>query len=192
MPSASTLSPATRRRSAKRSPGRSRRSHRSSLSCCPLLCGWTPWAATCSSVLTAMALSCYTLVLLIAQVVAPRFATGVAGAVLLGLFLLNSLSRTFDSLATLRWLSPFRYYELSQPLAPGGEFDLRAALVLFGIAIVAGVLATLAFAQRDLGSALLALRTSTRPPTYEPSPSSIWLVPVVRGLSDRRVGLTMC
>ena len=148
-------------------------------------------AVEAAVLLTAMALSCYTLVLLIAQVVAPRFATGVAGAVLLGLFLLNSLSRTFDSLATLRWLSPFRYYELSQPLAPGGEFDLRAALVLFGIIIVAGVLATLAFAQRDLGSALLALRTSARPPTYEPSPSSIWLVPVVRGLYDRRVGLTM-
>lgn len=141
--------------------------------------------------LAAIALSCYSLVLLIAQLVAPRMATGVAGAVLLGLFLLNSLSRTFDSLATLRWLSPFRYYELSEPLAPGGNFDLRATLVLIGIAIVAGALATLAFTQRDLGSALIALKASARPPTYEESRALAWRIPVVRGLYDRRVDLTL-
>ena len=72
-------------------------------------------------VLLAITVCCYCLVLLITQLVAARFATGVAGAVLLGLFLLNSLSRTFDWLDTLRWLSPFRYYELSQPLPPGGK-----------------------------------------------------------------------
>lgn len=141
--------------------------------------------------LAAIALCCYSLVLLIAQLVAPRMATGVAGAVLLGLFLLNSLSRTFDSLATLRWLSPFRYYELSEPLAPGGNFDLRATLVLIGIAIVAGALATLAFTQRDLGSALIALKASARPPTYEESRALAWRIPVVRGLYDRRVDLTL-
>jgi ABC-2 type transport system permease protein len=141
--------------------------------------------------LAAIALSCYSLVLLIAQIVAPRMATGVAGAVLLGLFLLNSLSRTFDSLATLRWLSPFRYFELSEPLSPGGNFDLRATLVLIGIAIVAGALAALAFTQRDLGSALIALRASARPPTYEESRALAWRIPVVRGLYDRRVDLTL-
>lgn len=141
--------------------------------------------------LAAFALSCYSLVLLIAQLVAPRMATGFAGAFLLGLFLLNSLSRTFDSLATVRWLSPFRYYELSLPLAPGGNFNMRATLVLVGIAIVSGGLATLAFTRRDLGSALLALRTSARPPTYEGSRALIWRIPVIRGLYDRRVGLTL-
>lgn len=70
--------------------------------------------------LAAIAVSCYSLVFLVSQLVAPRMATGIAGAVLLALFLLNSLSRTFDSLHTLRWLSPFRYYELSTPLPPGG------------------------------------------------------------------------
>jgi ABC-2 type transport system permease protein len=144
-----------------------------------------------AALLAVFALSCYSLVLLVTQLVAPRMATGIAGAALLALFLLNSLSRTFDSLATLRWLSPFRYYELSQPLAPGGTFDLKAALALAGIAIVAGVLATLAFAQRDLGSALIALRGSARPPTYEPSQAAVWRVPVIRGLYDRRVGLLL-
>jgi len=75
--------------------------------------------------LTAAGLSCYALVALFAQLVPPRMATGLAGAVLLGLFLLNSLSRTFDSLTTLRWLSPFRYYELSQPLSPDGALTYQ-------------------------------------------------------------------
>jgi len=138
--------------------------------------------------LAAIAVSCYSLVLLVAQLVA-RIATGIAGAMLLALFLLNSLSRTFASLHTLRWLSPFRYYELSTPLPPGGNFDVTATLVLVGIAIVAGGLAALAFQKRDLGSALFALRASARPPTYEPSSAPVWRVPIVRDLYDRRIGL---
>jgi ABC-2 type transport system permease protein len=141
--------------------------------------------------LAAFGLSCYALVLLISQLVAPRMATGLAGAVLLGLFLLNSLSRTFDSLATLRWLSPFRYYELSRPLSPGGNFDVRATVVLAAIAVVAGALAALAFTRRDLGSALITLGGRARPPTFEPSRKLIWRIPVIRGIYDRRVGLTM-
>ena len=59
-----------------------------------------------------------------------------AGVLLLGLFLVNSLSRVFDSLSTWRWLSPFRYYDLSQPLPPGGHFEVRALLVLVGVSVV--------------------------------------------------------
>jgi len=141
--------------------------------------------------LAVFTLSCYSLVLLTAQLVAPRIATASAGALLLGLFLLNSLSHTFDSLATLRWLSPFRYYELSRPLAPGGNLDVDATLVLAGIAVVAGILATLAFTQRDLGSALFAFRSAGRPPTYEPSRAAVWRIPVISGIYDRRLGLLM-
>jgi ABC-2 type transport system permease protein len=140
--------------------------------------------------LAAIAVSCYSLVLLVAQLVPPRLATGIAGAVLLALFLLNSLSRTFDSLHTVRWLSPFRYYELSTPLPPGGNIDVTATLVLVAIAIVAGGLAALAFQRRDLGSALIALRASERPPTYEPSSALVWRVPIVRDLYDRRLALS--
>src|SRR4029077_11500652 len=119
--------------------------------------------------LAAVTLCCYCLVLLIAQLVAARFATGLAGAVLLGLFLLNSLSRTFDSLNTLRWLSPFKYYELSQPLPPGGTFDVRATLMPGAIAVATAALAALAFIRRDLGSALFSLGPSARPPSFEVS-----------------------
>jgi putative exporter of polyketide antibiotics len=146
-------------------------------------------AVEAAVLLAALTLSCYCVVLLIAQLVAARFATGLAGVVLLGLFLLNGLSRTFDWLGTLRWLSPFRYYELSQPLPPGGNFDVRAALVLLGIAIMAGALAAIAFTRRDLGSALFSLGPSARPPSYEVSRTLIWRIPVVRGIYDRRLGL---
>jgi ABC-2 type transport system permease protein len=139
--------------------------------------------------LAAIGVSCYSLVLLVAQLVAPRMATGIAGALLLALFLLNSLSRTFDSLHTLRWLSPFRYYELSRPLPPGGNIDVTATLVLVAIAIVAGGLAALAFQKRDLGAALFAVRARARPPTYEPSGALVWRAPIVRDLYDRRIGL---
>ena len=139
--------------------------------------------------LTAVTVSCYALVFMVAQLVAPRMATGVAGAVLLALFLLNSLSRTFDSLHTLRWLSPFRYYELSTPLPPGGNLDVTSVLVLLGIAFVATGLAAVAFGRRDLGSALFALLASARPPTYDPSSALVWRVPIIRDLYDRRIGL---
>ena len=141
-------------------------------------------------VLTAIAVSCYAVVLLVAQLVPSRMATGAAGAVLLALFLLNSLSRTFESLHTLRWISPFRYFELSTPLPPGGNFDVTATLILFGVAIVAASLAALAFQKRDLGSALFALRAPARLPTYEASRGVIWRIPIVRDLYDRRLGLT--
>jgi ABC-2 type transport system permease protein len=141
--------------------------------------------------LASITICCYCVVLLIAQLVAARFATGLAGAVLLGLFLLNSLSRTFDWLDTPRWVSPFRYYELSQPLPPGGTFDVRATLVLVGIAVAAAALAGLAFMRRDLGSALFSLGPSTRPPSYEVSRTLVWRIPVVRGIYDRRVGLVV-
>ena len=146
-------------------------------------------AIEAAAVLTAIAVSCYALVLLVAQLVPPRMATGTAGAVLLALFLLNSLSRTFDSLHTLRWISPFRYYELSRPLPPGGNVDVTATLILFGIAIVACNLAALAFQRRDLGSPLFAFRASARPPTYQPSRAIVWRVPIVRDLYDRRLGI---
>ena len=139
--------------------------------------------------LTGLALSCYALTLLACQLVSARFATAAAGIVLLALFLTNSLSRTIDGLRSWRWLSPFHYYEQSQPLAPGGAFDVRATEVLYAIAVVAAVAAALAFAFRDVGSPLVRLPVSARRPSHDVSGMPFWRVPVVRGLYDRRFGL---
>jgi ABC-2 type transport system permease protein len=140
-------------------------------------------------VLTALAVSCYALTMLISQLTSARAATATAGAVLLALFLINSLGRTLDWLSAWRWLSPFHYWELSRPLSPAGAVDIKATLVLVAIALVAGVLATAAFALRDLGSPLISPPAPSRPATYDPSMAAVWRIPVARDLWERRVGL---
>ncbi len=133
--------------------------------------------------------SCYSLTLLLAQLTSARNSTAFAGVILLALFLINSLSRTFDALVPWRWLSPFHYYEQSSPLAPGGTLDVRATSLLLGIAVAAAVLAAVAFRYRDVGSPLITLPTRTRRAGYEMSRSPVWRVPVVRDLYERRVSL---
>jgi ABC-2 type transport system permease protein len=142
-------------------------------------------------VLSALSLSCYSLTLLVAQLTGARLATAAAGMLLLGLFLLNSLSRTFSSLVSWRWASPFHYYELSQPLPVGGVFDARATLTLFAIALMGGLAAAVAFALRDLGSPLVRVAPRRHPISYDPAQSPWWRIPVVRGLYDRRAGLAL-
>lgn len=137
----------------------------------------------------AFGLSCYAISFLVAQVAAARFATAAAGALLLGLFLINSLSRTYPSLSGWRWLSPFRYLDVSRPLPQGGTFDVNALVAMFGITLVAGAAAAAAFARRDLGSSLVPLPVPRRAPSYEASRNPLWRIPLVRGLWDRRVGL---
>jgi ABC-2 type transport system permease protein len=139
--------------------------------------------------LFGLALCCYSLTLLVCQLVSARFATAASGIVLLSLFLNNSLSRTIDALKAWRWLSPFHYYEQSQPLSPGGTFDVRATEVLFGIAVVAAVAAALAFAFRDLGAPLIRLPVRARQLSQDVSGVPFWRVPILRGLFDRRIGL---
>jgi ABC-2 type transport system permease protein len=142
-----------------------------------------------SALLAAVGLSCYALVLLVAQFAPARVATAAAGVVLLALFFDNSLSRAFSSLSTWRWISPFRYYDLSQPLPPGGYFDVRAFAVLIAIAVLAAAAAALAFDRRDVGAPLVRLPSRTRRASYDPSAAPWWRVAVVRGLYERRIGL---
>jgi ABC-2 type transport system permease protein len=141
-------------------------------------------------VLAALAMSCYSLTWLVAQVAAARIATAASGIVLLVLFLINSLSHNFSSLSLLRWLSPFRYSELNQPLS-SGTVDLNAVLVLFAIALSSGAAAAIAFESRDLGSPLIRLPVRSHPTTHELSRLPLWRIPVARGLYERRVGIAV-
>ena len=144
-----------------------------------------------SLALAALALSCYTLTLLVAQLTSARIATAAAGVLLLSLFLVNTLSRTFTSLVSVRWVSPFHYYELNHPLVPGAGLDVTALTVTLLIALVAGGAAAAAFGSRDLGSSLLRPPVPPQPITYEPSRNPSWRVPVLRGLYERRIGLVV-
>lgn len=139
----------------------------------------------------ALTLSCYGISLLVAQLVTARFATAAAAVVLLALFLVNSLSRTFDWLATLRWISPFRYFDLSQPIVPGGAFDAGSVVVLLAIATVASTAAAFAFERRDLGSPLLVPPARPHSEVRVPSRLALWRWPVVRDLYERRIGFAV-
>jgi polyether ionophore transport system permease protein len=141
---------------------------------------------TCA-LLVAIGLACYGIALLVAQLASPHSAAQSAGIVLLALFLLNSLSRQFGSLSSWRWLSPFRYYDLSQPLPPGGYFNAAGFLVLVLIALVTVAAAALAFERRDLGASLVRLPARTRPPVRDVVAAPWWRIPVVRGVYDQRV-----
>src|SRR5205823_2470614 len=122
-------------------------------------------------------------------VVEAALATGAAGTLLLALFLDDSLSRAMSSLTAWRGLSPFRYYDLSQPLPPGGHFDARAFLVLIGISVLATAAAAAAFMRRDLGASLIRLPSVRHRPSYDVTAAPWWGVAVARGLYERRLGL---
>jgi ABC-2 type transport system permease protein len=139
--------------------------------------------------LAALAVCCYSIALLVAQVSSPRTATAAAGIALLALFLINSLSRTFSSLDTARWLSPFRYYDLNQPLPPGGTFDARSIVLLVAIAVVATAAAAAAFSLRDIGSPLIKVPGVRHATRYDASSAPWWRLPIVRELYERRVAL---
>jgi ABC-2 type transport system permease protein len=139
--------------------------------------------------LAALGICCFSLTFLLAQLASARNATAVAGVVLLALFLVNSLSRTFDFLVPWRPLSPFHYYELSAPLTPYGTLDAMATFILVAVAIASTALAAVGFRYRDVGSPLINLPASAAPASYEMSTAIVWRIPVIRDLWDRRVSL---
>jgi ABC-2 type transport system permease protein len=141
------------------------------------------------ALLVALGLACYAIALVVAQVVPARAATAAAGAALLALFLLNSLSRVFTQLSFWRWLSPFRYYDLNQPLPSGGYFDGKSFVALLAIALVASIAAAVAFAARDLGSGLFVPGWRVRAIRRDATDDIFLRYPVVRGLYERRLGI---
>ena len=138
--------------------------------------------------LAALAIACFALALVVAQLTGPRVAAAAAASLLLALFLVNSLSRVFDWLSTWRWVSPFRYYELSRPLPPGGTFDWRAFAVLLGFGLIGVGVAAALFARRDIGAALVPVPRRVTPASYEAA-AGPWRIPVVRELWGQRAGL---
>ncbi|HKC18481.1 MAG TPA: hypothetical protein VKE27_02520, partial [Candidatus Dormibacteraeota bacterium] len=131
--------------------------------------------------LVALAMACYAICIVIAQITSDPalLATGV----MLTLFFVNSLGRVFASLETARWLSPFRYYELSAPLPPGGRFDVGGFVILLAIAAIGITLAFVLSAGR-IGHASLV-----RAATYDPAHATLLNIPVVRNLYPHRLAL---
>lgn len=106
--------------------------------------------------------TCFALCYLAAQLpAATRGAQGVAGAFIVLLYLLNAAARSQPSLGSVAWISPFKWYDATDVLAPGGR--LNAAGVALSIAVTLGAagLAALAFARRDVGGGLFARAVPT-------------------------------
>jgi ABC-2 type transport system permease protein len=142
-----------------------------------------------SAALWGLTLACFGIGALVAQI-APDFRTaaGSGAAVLVVLFVIDSIGRTSVNRSPLTDFSVFFLYNRSKSFAPGGMFDLVATLALFVIAAITGVIAAGAFARRDIGSGLLRLRPTRRAPVYEAARNPLLRIPVLRGLWTRRIG----
>lgn len=133
----------------------------------------------------------YGLALAAAQLPTSRSsAGGLAGAILLLLYLVEGLSRTATSLRPVAALiSPFYYYDLNAPLRLGGTFNplATAGLLVAGLAF-AGIAAWL-MRLRDIGSPLLRRRQRSAPRVDRPSPNPLLRLPVLAGLYEQRLGI---
>ncbi len=76
-------------------------------------------------------------------------SVGVVTFVAAGSYLLNSLGSLVESLDVLKPLSPFYYYDTSNPLRNG--LDVEHALILGGFAVLLLGIGLLAVRRRDLG-----------------------------------------
>jgi ABC-2 type transport system permease protein len=140
--------------------------------------------------LLGMVLAVYALAALAAQTVASRSAAaGVAGTIVLVLFFINGFSRTNDSLLALAHLSPFYYYDRTNPLAPGGSFDAAGTVAVFAASVVITALTAWLMLRRDIGSPLFSRRPREAPETFRPSANRLLRLPVLSRLYEQRVSL---
>jgi putative exporter of polyketide antibiotics len=133
-----------------------------------------------------LTLALFALCYLIAQLVASIRAAQAAGAgVVVVLYLFDVVARTNHSLDWLSWASPFKWYDATDALAPGGHVDVAGMALSAALVVAAGALAALAFAGRDVRAALFqrpARQTAAR--DAAPSPLLSW--PVARLLYRQR------
>jgi ABC-2 type transport system permease protein len=106
-------------------------------------------AATASAALLAIAFGAIAL-LLGAASGHRALAIGVTAAGAVAAYLVNSLAALVDFLEPVKSASPFYHYVASDPLRDGLALSHVAFLV--GLALVAAVLAALAFDRRDLAT----------------------------------------
>lgn len=144
-----------------------------------------------SIALLGLTLTCYAIGLVAGQLTAARnSASGLGGSVLLLTFFLNSFSRSLDGLKPVAAvLSPFYYYDRSNPLTPGGSFDLTGTAGLFAVAVILATIAAWMMRARDIGSPVLRLQARHGPPTFRPSTNPLLRIAVIAALYEQRVGL---
>ena len=126
--------------------------------------------------------------LLVAQLVTTRrSATGIAGVVVLGLFMLNAAARSGVDVGALRWVSPFYLFERSTPLLQGGSLDAPATAALALGAFVLVVIAVGAFVRRDIGGPLFRIASGKTRVEWRPAGDPLLRMPVLAIVDQQRV-----
>jgi ABC-2 type transport system permease protein len=126
--------------------------------------------------------------LFVAQLVTTRRgATGIAGIVVLALFMLNAAARSGVDVGAIRWLSPFYLFDRSDPLLRGGSLDVpaTAALAVGALALIA--IAVVAFVRRDLGGPLLRGAARRSRVVWRPAGDPLLRTPVLAIVDQQRV-----
>ena len=142
-----------------------------------------------SAALWGLTVSCFGIGLLVSQIASDFRAAAAAGSALLVLmFLLDSIGRSSVHRAPFTDISVFSLFNRSNAVAPGGAFDLAATILLFGIGAVAIVVASVAFVRRDIGTGLIRPRHRRAHEIHDVSPNPLLRIPIVRGLWIRRFG----
>src|SRR6266849_5367826 len=135
-----------------------------------------------------LTLCVFALALVVAQLVTTRrSATGIAGIVVLALFMLNAAARSGVELGPVRWVSPFYLYERSTPLLRGGSLDVLATAALAVGALVLVIVAVVAFARRDIGGPLLRGAPGKPRVEWRPAADPLLRVPVLAIVDQQRV-----
>ena len=146
--------------------------------------------AQVSVALLGLTVCIYGVTLTLAQLVVSRAsAAGIAGLVVGVMYFANSLSRSVDSLKPIvEVISPFYYYDRSQPLSPGGSLDVPATIGLFIASVALAGVALLFMQLRDIGSSPIRIPVRERPPTIRPSRNPLLRLPVVSLVYEQRAG----
>jgi ABC-2 type transport system permease protein len=136
----------------------------------------------------AVAASCFSITLLVSQAVQDRrHAAGLGGAVLLGLFLLNSGARSSSVLGPWSKLSPFYLYDRTAALVPGGSLDGTATATLGIVCAAAAAVSLLLFVRRDIGAGVIEFTHEVSPrPGRELSANPLLQLPIMSSLYENR------
>jgi len=126
--------------------------------------------------------------LVVAQLVTTRRgATGIAGIVVLVLFMLNSAARSGVGVGAIRWLSPFYLFDRSTPLLRGGSLDVAATAALAVGSVVLVGLAVAAFIRRDIGAPLLRGAPAKARVEWRPAGDPLLRTPVLAIVEQQRI-----
>lgn len=136
----------------------------------------------------ALTLFVFAFALFIAQLVTTRRgASGIAGIVVLALFMLNAAARSGVDVGAVRWLSPFYLFERSDPLLRGGSLDVAATAALAASALVLVAIAVAAFIRRDIGGPLLRGAARKSRVAWRPAGDPLLRAPVLAIVDQQRV-----